>query len=433
MKKLLNKITKVTSLAMAAAITVSMCVPVSINAASVDSNSIAEYAEGLVGDSYPNRRCLQFVEEVYQANGANRPYTCCALGSYDEYVVSASQEDIPIGAAVYFQNCGGGPATCCGNDWYGHVGIYAGDGYFIHATGGKVQKSSMSDGGYWDARYIGYGFIGNELRSNNDPIGYLDSASANGDIVTIRGWTFDYDDTWANLDIHIYVGGNTFNDEVHVAKANKTRDDVNNVYGINGKHGYDITFRTNCRGNNIPIYVYAINTGGGSNNPLLGVEYVNISESSSVQLPDIGTSCYIKAFTVSSGNTTVYSNKKMTQKLGTAYASDELRIYEMTDDYVYCSYPITGTNSRKYGYIPRSKIALSSTASEKKAATASVTTYQRASSSTKAGYISAGDIVYKLGTSGDYVQVLYNIGSSDNPSGWRMAWIKSSSYDSYVK
>ena len=103
MKKIFNKAAKTTSILMAAVISASLCVPMSVSAANVDGNSICEYADALVGDSYPNRRCLQFVEEVYQANGADRPYTCCALGSYDEYVVSASQEDIPIGVLFTFR------------------------------------------------------------------------------------------------------------------------------------------------------------------------------------------------------------------------------------------------------------------------------------------------------------------------------------------
>ncbi|MBR4026845.1 MAG: M23 family metallopeptidase, partial [Lachnospiraceae bacterium] len=70
---------------------------------------------------------------------------------------------------------------------------------------------------------------------------------------------------------------------------------------------------------------------------------------------------------------------------------------------------------------------------EKGSASAGMTTYRRASSSQKAGSISKGDIVYKLATSGSYVQVLYNIGSVSNPSGWRMAWVTKDNFNKYVK
>lgn len=52
----------------------------------------------------------------------------------------------------------GGPCSRCGSTYYGHIGIYVGDGYFVHATGGSVQKSQLSS---WANKYRGWGYCGN--------------------------------------------------------------------------------------------------------------------------------------------------------------------------------------------------------------------------------------------------------------------------------
>ena len=122
------------------------------------SSSIKNYVMAKVGQSYPNGYCLKFVEETYQNLGATRPYSCCASKSGNLFIKSQSRTDIPVGATVYFGNCGGGPCRSCGSSYYGHVGIYVGDGYFVHATGGKVQKSTISS---WANKYRGYGYCGN--------------------------------------------------------------------------------------------------------------------------------------------------------------------------------------------------------------------------------------------------------------------------------
>lgn len=116
------------------------------------SSSIKNYVMAKVGQSYPNGYCLKFVEETYQNLGATRPYSCCASKSGNLFIKSQSRTDIPVGATVYFGNCGGGPCRSCGSSYYGHVGIYVGDGYFVHATGGKVQKSTISS---WANKYRG--------------------------------------------------------------------------------------------------------------------------------------------------------------------------------------------------------------------------------------------------------------------------------------
>lgn len=133
-------------------------------ATNLQASVIRSYVEAKVGRSYPNGMCLQFVEECYQALGAARPYNCCASKSGNNYIRSTSLANIPVGATVYFGNCGGGPCRTCGSSYYGHVGIYVGNGYFVHATDGRVQKSTLSS---WANKYRGYGYCGNFTLINN--------------------------------------------------------------------------------------------------------------------------------------------------------------------------------------------------------------------------------------------------------------------------
>lgn len=152
--------------------------------------------------------------------------------------------------------------------------------------------------------------------------------------------------------------------------------------------------------------------------------------------PSFGVTKSIRAYTISTGNTPAYSNSALSKKSGTIYASDELYIYSIGINgkgtrYCLLSYPTS--KGRRYAYTPLSAVTPASYPSEKYTSRAAITSYKRASTSLRAGSISKGDNVYKLSVSGSYTQVLYNLGSAGNPSGWRMAWITTSNYNNYVK
>lgn len=170
---MMKKLRKIISMILTCAMILtqfSIIKPESVSAGvTLKSSTIKNAALAREGNYYPNGYCLKFVEEFYQQLGASRPYSCCASKSGNTFIRSQSRTDIPVGATVYFGNCGGGPCSSCGSRYYGHVGIYVGDGYFVHATGGKVQKSTLSS---WANKYRGYGYCGNfnleqDLSSNN--------------------------------------------------------------------------------------------------------------------------------------------------------------------------------------------------------------------------------------------------------------------------
>lgn len=163
-----------------------------------------------------------------------------------------------------------------------------------------------------------------------------------------------------------------------------------------------------------------------------------ISAEAAVSWPSISSSRLIKVYTISTGNnTTVYTNSNLNIKIGTIYASDELWISYIGKNskgqwYCRLTYPVSKTGKRKEGYLPLSAVTKATSPSEKYTSGATFDSYRRASSSLKYGAVYKGDTVYKLATSGSYTQVLYNIGSASNPSGWKMAWVLTSNFNKYV-
>ena len=192
-------------------------------ATELDPDTIVNYVNSRVGTAYPNGYCLKFVEECYQNLGGKRPYQCCAYKSGSTYIKSTSRDNIPNGATVYFGACGGGPCRTCGSQYYGHVGIYVGNGYFVHATGGKVQKSTISS---WSNKYRGWGYCGNfSLKSSVKPFHInIDSPKAGVSTtsgITAEGWAI-YGNGVTNITCNI--NGNTYN------CSRKSRPDVANAY-----------------------------------------------------------------------------------------------------------------------------------------------------------------------------------------------------------
>ena len=134
----------------------------SVKASATSGQQVADYANSRVGGYFDYFMCLRFAEQVYQEFGASRPYDCCAHKSADQWIVSSSSQNIPLGAAVYFNN----PNDYCNNCGrnIGHVGIYVGNGEFVSVLDTSIQRRSLSNdtryGNYWINSYIGWGWIG---------------------------------------------------------------------------------------------------------------------------------------------------------------------------------------------------------------------------------------------------------------------------------
>lgn len=122
-----------------------------------------------------------------------------------------------------------------------------------------------------------------------------------------------------------------------------------------------------------------------------------------------------KAYTITSGNSTVYTDPSFSVRKGTVYGSDEIWILKATTKYIYFTYPVSGTNQRKDGYMPISSVMTGTNGYYKKA-TRQIKTYKRAG--TTYGYISVGDSVWIGGTKGSYTNVRYSIGKNAYKLGW---------------
>lgn len=105
---------------------------------------------------------------------------------------------------------------------------------------------------------------------NQDPIGHIDSCTADNGTITVNGWTYDPDEPDKSLAVHIYVGGSCGQPGAagYVFIADQDGPDVNQAFHINGKHRFTATIQTDKLGNQ-PVYVYAINSTWG-NNPEIG-------------------------------------------------------------------------------------------------------------------------------------------------------------------
>lgn len=136
------------------------------------------------------------------------------------------------------------------------------------------------------------------LNSGNNPTGCLDGLVGGTGTVKVSGWAFDRDDMTASLNIHVYIGGQAGDSNAEgygYIIANEGRGDVNAAYGCGDYHGFSSTIFTSKTGTQ-PVYVYAINVGGGEN-VCIGSGTVNIT--ADTEKPNI-ESAYLSRVTADS-------------------------------------------------------------------------------------------------------------------------------------
>lgn len=131
-----------------------------------------------------------------------------------------------------------------------------------------------------------------------------------------------------------------------------------------------------------------------------------------------------RCYTISRGNTPVYSDAALNKKYGTIYDSDELKVIDVTGRYSKVTYPIVNGRT-KTGYIHTNTI-LKGTTGKTYIAKRKITTYQRPNGSVY-GYVSAGDRVVILGVSGRYTQVKYPVSG-----GYKYAFITTTNASNYI-
>jgi hypothetical protein len=111
--------------------------------------------------------------------------------------------------------------------------------------------------------------------TNRQPIGSLESATASGNLVHLKGWTYDPDATATSIRVLVYQD----NKALTVLSANVARPDVNAAKHITGNHGFSLSLAASDGTHNYKCY--AINSaGGGSTNQLIGVHNVAVNPGS---------------------------------------------------------------------------------------------------------------------------------------------------------
>ncbi|MDR1294823.1 MAG: hypothetical protein LBK59_07685, partial [Bifidobacteriaceae bacterium] len=110
------------------------------------------------------------------------------------------------------------------------------------------------------------------------PFGAVDGLVGGAGKVNLSGWTIDPDMARTALSVHVYLGAPASSGDRYTLTADQVRNDVANAYPSTGnQHGFSGQLTTSRRGS-VPVYVYAINVGGGSSgNPLIGSGTVTVS------------------------------------------------------------------------------------------------------------------------------------------------------------
>ena len=107
---------------------------------------------------------------------------------------------------------------------------------------------------------------------------------------------------------------------------------------------------------------------------------------------------------------------------------DECKILKFTSDYLQVAYPTS--SGERIGYIKRNAVIGVSAPTEKVRASYDAKTYKYPRTNASYGYISSGDTVYKVGTSGSYTAVIYDA-TSGNRS-YKLGYVKTAEYNSMI-
>lgn len=143
---------------------------VSVNASvSLTGEQIVEHANSLVGKQYGANICLAFVRQVFMDLGCESSSSCCAWNYAQSYMTHGTDVEIPLGADVFFssEGCSYNVVDTYGHNC-GHIGIYVGDGYIVHAYSAKIQKMKIDTVVSHGYTYIGWGYHGGVNIINED-------------------------------------------------------------------------------------------------------------------------------------------------------------------------------------------------------------------------------------------------------------------------
>jgi len=122
--------------------------PQAIPQEQTNNNDVVDVAYSLIGSPYvwggtsPNGfDCSGFIQYIYQTQNQTVPRTVSEMWNFSQPVSSPS-----VGDLVFFETYKAGPS---------HMGIYVGNGQFIHAGTSSGVVTSELGTNYWQERYLG--------------------------------------------------------------------------------------------------------------------------------------------------------------------------------------------------------------------------------------------------------------------------------------
>lgn len=306
-----NRLRKFTSFVISIAMVLGILTvaPFTVSAANT-ADSLVAIAEGELGNTnyskyngHAGAWCADFVTWCAQQAGVSSitnnsscyyMYKGMTDTNHCQVVSSPQKGDIVF---FYCNSCSG-----TANKWC-HVGIMVNSTTSIDGNyGGKVSYDSSYSHygslGYKHSSGISKIYVRPNYENGNNPTGCLDGLVGGTGTVKVSGWAFDRDDMSASLNIHVYIGGQAGDSNAEgygYIIANEGRGDVNAAYGCGDYHGFSSTIFTSKTGTQ-PVYVYAINVGGGEN-VCIGSGTVNIT--ADTEKPNI-ESAYLSRVTADS-------------------------------------------------------------------------------------------------------------------------------------
>ena len=121
-----------------------------------DRQLLTDHLEDRVGEKWDSLGCGAFIRISFtNVFGTPHQGVCCAYQCKIKFRDSSSKNP-SIGETVFFNNKN---IKCdnCGHN-AGHVGIFIGNGYMIHASGGKIQKTHIWNSDFFSSYYDGHGW-----------------------------------------------------------------------------------------------------------------------------------------------------------------------------------------------------------------------------------------------------------------------------------
>lgn len=225
-----------------------------------DPLELVKTAGSYVGKTWAKKSCLNFVANMVQKTyGTTYNSAPCAYEYGTKYLDKTTRDDIPIGADVFFT----GSKTSCGNHKAGHIGIYIGDGYMIHAWDGKVVKAkvdSITKSGTY--KYRGWGWHGN--------MSFSTTSTTSSVTTTLKtGTWYKFTNTKSNKLLNVYGSKSASNTNVTVYQKDGTSGQdfklaAHGTMKFNGKTYTKYTITPRCA-SKCALNVYGSSSKNGSN------------------------------------------------------------------------------------------------------------------------------------------------------------------------